>query len=121
GLVQGSRIQGAVARAPLGQMGPHLRRRDGPEVGQTYGLPPMPLQKGDIESSDMAIGFQGAGRQPALVSQMLQPGRERLVGGQLRMGHRSAMRSMTRVRKDTSSQPMTGVKPSGSDEPKAHR
>jgi hypothetical protein len=41
----------------------------------------MAFEKGDIEPADVAIGLKGAGRQPSLVRQMLQPGVEGLGGG----------------------------------------
>src|SRR5690606_4777646 len=104
-----------------GQMGTDLGGRDGPQVGEAEGLAAMPGQEGEVEAADVTVGLEGAGRQPALVGQMLQPGRQRLFGAQAISGHRSAIRSTTRAMKATSSQPMVGVKPSSSGEPKAHR
>ena len=102
-------------------MGPDLGGGDGSKVGEALGLAPVLGEEGGIEPPDMAVGLERAWGQAAFVRQMLQPGGQGLVGGQSRIGHRSAVRSSTRVRKDTSSQPIERVKPSGSGEPKAHR
>ncbi len=109
-----------IAGSALGQMGANFRRRDRSQVRQSLRFAPMAFQEGQIEPPDMAVGFQRPGRQPPLMGQMLQPGGQGFGGGQLRMGHRSAVRSTTRAIKATSSQPILGVKPSSSGEPKAH-
>src|SRR5436190_16058930 len=84
----------------------------------------MLLQEGDIASGGVAIGLQGSGRGSTFVVEIGQPGDDGRLGAGRTLavystGHRSAVRSTTRARKATSSEPISTVKPPGSSEPKA--
>jgi len=103
----------------LSQPGAHFAGRNRGEVRQGLGPAPVLLQKGQIAPPCKAIGLQGARRRAAFLVEVLKPLGQRLVGGHGITGQRSAVRSTTRARKATSSDPMSGVKPSGSSEPKA--
>jgi len=48
-------------------MGADLGGGDRAQGLQRQSLAAMPLQKGDVEPADMAIGLQGPGRQAAFV------------------------------------------------------
>src|SRR5690606_31560742 len=120
GLADGAGRQRLVALAQGGEPGAHVAGGQGGEVGDGGRAAEVTFEEGEVAPGGKAIGFQGASRGTPFLAQMDQPGVERLRARH-RTGQRSAVRSTTRARKATSSAPMSAVKPSGSEEPKAKR
>src|SRR5580693_7150175 len=101
------------------QVGADVGGGDIAHRGQCQGLAAMAFKKGEVGGDAIAIGPHCARRGAPLVGQMLKPGGQSPMRAGQSTGHRSAVRSTTRARKATSSEPISSVKPSGSAEPKA--